>query len=128
MSATVKVVDQGGWGVCGFVSVLNAMAQDDKLPAFYKVSMDDMQKRLAPELITWLKVKNVEQPQIVRDILTFSKEFKRDYATVDDLVRIIKSEFLAGRGTEGKKMGTALDIAMPPHCLVQYLHDAFRRQ
>jgi len=126
MSDAVKVLNQSKWGVCGFVSILNAMAHNKKLAAFYGVTIDGMQDQLAPELITWLKITNVEKPEMVRDILVFCKEFGRNYNTVDDLVRVIKQEFLAGAARDPQRMTAALDIAMPPHCLVQYLRDVYR--
>ena len=51
------VIDQGNWGICGFVSVLNALAQDGKLMAYYNVNMQQMQQRLGPELVGYLRLR-----------------------------------------------------------------------
>lgn len=118
------VIDQGQAGVCGFVSVLNAMAQSGVLMQHYNVSLEQMQARLGPELITWLKVKSVEDRDLVKSILEFSASFGSDYdyGTVETLIREIETAFLDGTLTSGN---TVL-VAMPPDGLATYLKEVFR--
>lgn len=114
------VISQGKpgqqWGICGFVSVLNALHEQGKLEEFGSaLSIDQIQQRLGAELITYLKQVDVEKPQLAADILSFTRSFGEPYSKwgIADICNCIKEDT--------KKPG----VALPPSAVQDYM-DAVR--
>ena len=92
----MPIVDQGKWGICGFVGVLNALHEQGRLQEFGKnLSLDQIQQRLGAEVITYLKMTSVERPKIAAEILAFTQSFGDPYdkfKSIDDICRRIAAE------------------------------------
>jgi hypothetical protein len=123
------VIDQGRWGICGFVSVLNALHEQGKLKEFGKdLPLNDIQQRLGAELITYLKMTKVERPAIASAILAFTQSFGPPYSGykgIDDICTRIATEMTKTRppGEMYYNQG-GMGIALPPQAVQDYVRFA----
>lgn len=118
------VVDQSRWGVCGFVCVMNALHEQGKLAEFGQgLTISQIHQRLGAEVITYLKMTNIERPQLADEILQFTKTFGPPYdgyQSIDDMCRRIATEVTAGR-VIGVNAQPEIAVAMPAHAVQDYL-------
>lgn len=120
------VLKQGRWGVCSFVSVLNAMHQSGKLEEFGKtMAFDDVQKRLGAEIVTYLKMRRIEKPSITDGILTFTQSFGAPYSGYKDIGDLIGriEQILRGRFPDTDQAITqgGIGVAMTAEAVADYL-------
>ena len=120
------IVDQGKWGICGFVSVLNAMYEDGKLKQFGRLlTLEQIRERLGAEVITYLKMTSVERPGIAAEILAYTKTFGTPYSSytsIDDICRRIDAEMRVVRAPDdwANNQG-GIGVAMPINALEDYI-------
>lgn len=114
------VINQGPgnqWGICGFVGVLNALHQQGKLKEFgQELSTASVNQRVGPEVITYLKMRSVEKPEITDAILAFTKSFGTpydQYRTIGEICDDIAAAVRSGQGTIG--------VAMPLEAIEDYV-------
>ncbi|MBL1202148.1 MAG: hypothetical protein RMY62_001920 [Nostoc sp. ZfuVER08] len=95
---TNQIVNQGQWGICGFVAVLNALHQTGTIKEFGKgLTLEDINKRLGAELVTFLKIIKEENPDIGTEIVKFTQSFGspyNSYKSIDQLVEKIKQDLI----------------------------------
>jgi hypothetical protein len=104
-----ETINQNGWGVCGFVGVLNALHQRGKLKSFDKsLTIDQIHDRLGAEILTYLKLTKVEKPELGMDILKFTQSFGEPYSNYKSLDEIIDHFKLTYDGMMPKQLGVAL--------------------
>ena len=123
---TTAVLKQGRWGVCSFVSVLNAMHQSGKLQEFgAQLSLGDIQRRLGAEVVTYLKMRRIEKPGIVAGILKFTQSFGPPYSgykDIGDLIsrieRILRS---SGLDTDQAISQGGIGVAMTAEAVEDYV-------
>lgn len=120
------IVKQGKWGVCGFVSVLNALHTHGKLEEFGKgLSLAAVQKRLVAEIITYLKVRNLQNPAIADEILQFTKSFGHPYNAytgMPDLIRHLERELKnSAHDTASVINQGGIGVAMPTNAVADYV-------
>jgi hypothetical protein len=123
------VIKQGNaanqWGVCGFVGVLNALHQEGKLQSFGRtLSMNEIQQRLGAEIITYLKMTEIERPKIASSILTYTQSFGPPYSgytSINDICNRIAAEVRTGRGpTDWTNFQGGIGVAMPASAVQDY--------
>ncbi|WP_366653808.1 hypothetical protein [Fodinicurvata sp. EGI_FJ10296] len=119
------IVKQGKWGVCGFVSVLNALHMNGKLKEFgTELGIESVQKRLVAEVITYLKVRNLQNPTITNEILTFTKSFGHPYnryTGVPDLIRHLERELKSSAHDTASVINQGgIGVAMPTNAVADY--------
>ena len=123
------VIDQGSWGICGFVSVLNALHEQGKLKEFGKdLPLTDIQQRLGAELITYLKMTKVERPAIANAILTFTQSFGSPYNTfksIEDICARIATEMTKMLPPDEMYYNQGgFGVALPPDAVQDYVRFA----
>ena len=114
------------WGVCGFVSVLNALHEQGKLEEFgNKLSTPQIQERLGAEIITYLKMTEVDRPAIADAILDYTQSFGdayKNYTSITDICNRIKAQLTNVRTlTDWYKLKNATGIALPPSAVQDYI-------
>ncbi|HWT08136.1 MAG TPA: hypothetical protein VN329_03165 [Roseomonas sp.] len=119
------VVDQARWGICGFVSVLNALHEDKKLEEFGReLSLAEIHARLTAEVITFLKITEQTRPELAAEIIRFSKALGGTADSIAELCGIMKDLVLALDGMDCLPTGKrGVAVAMPPEGIVAYLED-----
>lgn len=115
-----------GWGVCGFVSVLNALHEQGKLEEFgNKLTTPQIQERLGAEIITYLKMTEVDRPVIAGAILAYTKSFGGAYAkytSITDICNRIKAQLTNVKTlTDWFSLKDATGIALPPSAVQDYI-------
>ena len=121
------VIDQARWGICGFVSVLNALHEDGRLEEFVPgLSVAEIQARLGAEVITFLRMVRQEDPDLADDIVTFSLRLGGGPEdTIEAICRKIRDYVLAADGTVKQAIGwDGVVVAMPPRGILEFLHRA----
>lgn len=119
------VIDQSKWGgVCGFVSVLHGLRSRSNITSLGKtMSTADLEASLGAEMITYLKMTQIERPQLAADIITYTKTWGGTYAsiTMDSMIQEIKTTVLtkSTTGTWGDR--GAIGCALPPTAVEDYL-------
>jgi len=124
------IIKQGNannqWGVCGFVSVLNALHQEGKLTSFgHTLSMDEIQQRLGAEIITYLKMTAVERPAIANAILTYTQSFGHPYSgytSINDICNRIAAELRKIHNpADWTNFQGGIGVAMPAAAVQDYV-------
>ncbi|BDG72793.1 hypothetical protein [Roseomonas fluvialis] len=141
-STPAPVIDQDEWGICGFVSVLNALHEAGPLVRFgHALSIDQIHERLAVEVVTFLKF--VAAHEAIADgdtrvigsragladrIVAFSRELGGTATTLNGLVseiegQVITASVAIGSGSAGSWAHTWGDtvVAMPVSGMCAYL-------
>ena len=135
-----EIVNQGNWGICGFVSVLNGLRAAGKLTKWtasgsVSFSLPEIQTRIYAEIVTYLKYLIFTRSpllQQIEDISHLCKPKGETERSVADMVRFIE-ELLRGiggkKGVAEKTMQTLIvegvtedfTIAMTPDSLLDYM-------
>jgi hypothetical protein len=122
-----EVVDQGKWGICGFVAVLNALHQAGTLKEFGRnLTLEDIRNRLGAELVTFLKIIEQENQDIAKEIVVFTNSFGPPYNTYDRIDKFITKieEDLRKAPKDTEKIidqGPKFGIAMTANAVKLYL-------
>lgn len=119
------VLKQGKWGVCSFVSVLNALHQSGKLEEFGKqLTLGDIQERLGAEIVTYLKMRKLQKPEITDGILKFTQSFGppyNGYKTIDDLIGRIQQILKGAVKSDQVITQGGIGVAMTCEAVVDFL-------
>jgi hypothetical protein len=122
------VIDQSKWGgVCGFVSVLHGLRSRSGITSLGKtMSTGDLEASLGAEMITYLKMTQIERPQLAEDIITYTRTWGGGYAaiTMDSMIQDIKTTVLSKSKTGDWDGRGALGCALPPTAVEDYLRHA----
>ena len=114
MRLDTAVIKQGKWGICGFVSVLNALHQRNKIQEFGKDLTElQIEQRLGAEMITYLQITKVENPVLAKEICEFTASFGPPYSnfdTIDKMVAKIKTDVVNGTALKFKGFGVGLPM------------------
>ena len=126
-----KSIDQGKSGTCGFVSVLDAMNRLGRLTHMEKgrgnLTLGEIHQRLGAEMITYLRMTEIERPAIARDILAFTQSFGApysSYASIQDICRRIENELLVGprNSSDWTNYQGGIGVGFPPDAVLDYLN------
>jgi hypothetical protein len=124
------IIKQGNatnqWGVCGFVSVLNALHQEGKLQSFGRtLNIDEIQQRLGAEIITYLKMTAIGRPGIANSILTYTQSFGAPYSgykSINDICNRIASEVRKAHNPgDWTNFQGGIGVAMPASAVQDYV-------
>lgn len=124
------IIQQGNakneWGVCGFVSVLNALHQAGELESFGRaLGLAEIQQRLGAEIITYLKMTAVERPAIANGILAYTQTFGHPYSSytsINDICNRIAAQLRTIQNpADWTNFQGGIGVAMPPEAVVDYV-------
>ncbi|MBN8889103.1 MAG: hypothetical protein J0H91_02260 [Rhodospirillales bacterium] len=125
-----KSIDQGKSGTCGFVSVLDVLNRSGRLKHMEKgrdnMTLGEIHQRLGAEMITYLKMTEVERPTIAQGILAFTQSFGAPYSgytSIQDICRRIKNEVLVGprNASDWTNYQGGIGVGFPPAAVLDYL-------
>jgi hypothetical protein len=114
------ILDQGKWGVCGFVGVLNGLHQAGRLKEFgTELFLDPIKVRLRAGMITDLAMTEVGRPAIAAGILAFIRSFGHPDSTdksVDDIcTRIAAEPTTIATVEDWTNNQGGIGVGLPPH-------------
>jgi hypothetical protein len=128
-----EVIDQGKWGgVCGFVSVIHGLRQRGPITGLrwfkkkaevVEMSTDDLEAKLGAEMITYLKMTQVERPAVADAIVRFTRTWGGVYAalTMNQIIQQITTTVMTKHANNDWKCKNSLGCALPPEAVEDYL-------
>lgn len=121
-------IDQGRSGTCGFVSVLDVLHRLGRLKQMdgRRMTLGEIHQRLGAEMITYLKMGEVERPTITQGILAFTQSFGvpySGYTSIQDICRRIEAEMEVGprNASDWTNYQGGIGVGFPPAAVVDYL-------
>jgi hypothetical protein len=120
------VIDQNKWGgVCGFVSVIHGLRTRGAIttPLGKPMSTDDLEDSLGAEMITYLKMTQIERPAIAKGIVDFTRTWGGTYAavTMNSIIQEIKTTVQRKALLDVWKDDGEIGCALPPEAVEDYL-------
>ncbi len=129
------VIDQKKWGgVCGFVAVIHGLRERGAITGLtwgrrkkakvVELSTDDLEAQLGAEMITYLKMTQVERPAIAEAIQRFTRTWggaKYTAVTLNQIIEEIKTTVLTKHTSNTWKDDGGIGCALPPEAVEDYL-------
>jgi hypothetical protein len=117
------VIDQGRWGTCGFVSVLNSLYEDGQVKEFgSNLTLNAIHTRLAVEVLEYLRTIEQQNPELAAEIVEFSGKLGGRARTIGELCLDIRARVVDADSTGGLAQAwEGVVVAMPPHGILDYL-------
>lgn len=126
----MPILNQNIWGgVCGFVSILHALGERDGGLGGETIGQGSriLHQRLGAEMKTYLRMTQIERPNIADEIEDFSRTFEGfEKFTINDAITKIEQaanteKFSQMQWNYSAKLGLCGGVAMPLSAVLDYL-------